>query len=97
MQVGSSAESGQQVAIWKSPHRDSGRGLSLEERIRNRTSERGPLSPSNQAQQWTRDASWLQPVQLARSEKPLPGGISLQVKAGGRLHRYPCGLKRGPG
>lgn len=34
MQVGSSAESRQKVAIWKSPHRDSGRGLSLGERIR---------------------------------------------------------------
>lgn len=33
-------------------------------------------------------------VLFARSEEPLPGWISLQVKASGRLHRYPGGLER---
>ena len=37
---------------------------------------------------------WRRQVQLARSQEPGLGGISLQVKADGRLHSYPRVLER---
>ena len=41
-------------------------------------------------------ARWRRLALFARTEEPLPGWISLQVKAIGLLHRYPGGW-RGPG